>query len=677
VTARDLLRNGAQLAGLWALAVAQPLFEVLKNGELFVAARWRGADIALFALCVAFLPALVLVALEALAARFRPGLARALHVAFVAAIVAIFVLYAIKHETDLRTEPSLLIAAAAAGAAAFLHVRFEPFRLFTTVTSPASVLVVALFLLGAPIRHLVLPADGADLRGPKPAGPVVMIVFDELPTLALLDGRGELDARSYPAFARLARDGTWFRNATSVSDATAPGTSAILTGRRQDGETPASQSAQPENLIALLGRRGGGHVRESTHTRLCPPAVCERNAPDHWPGRMTRRLGMLTKLSLATFVPDGIYRLIRPSGGLFRNPPSERAFAELNASFDAPAALHYVHPFLPHGPWYRMPSGRRYVAPTPVRDFLPGAPNVAAATIPKLVWVRDPRRVTHVVQRHLAQVRAADRLLGQTLDRLREKGLYERATIVAVADHGVAFRPGSDARRLRRETAEQILHVPLFVKLPGGRKIPRPERFMQTVDLVPTLADALGLRLPWKTDGRSMLAPGAAQRTSVEADAYESGEHFEFSAAALAGRLRAAAAERAALFRGTDPARIFRTGPNRELMGRPIASLPRGPASPLRYVLPAEQRSFDFDPRSGAVPGIAAGLLRGPRASGRELVLALNGRVAATPVSHPSGSDVRFEALLPEHVIRPGRNRLEVYEMTTGGRLSEVRRGTP
>ena len=47
--------------------------------------------------------------------------------------------------------------------------------------------------------------------------------------------------------------------------------------------------------------------------------------------------------------------------------------------------------------------------------------------------------------------------------------------------------------------------MPLFIKLPGqrrGRIISRPVR---TIDLLPTIADVLGIRIPWHVDGRSLL----------------------------------------------------------------------------------------------------------------------------------------------------------------------------
>ena len=48
------------------------------------------------------------------------------------------------------------------------------------------------------------------------------------PSLTL---NGEIDANRYPAFARLARDGVWYPNATTVDDYTFRSVPAMLTGR--------------------------------------------------------------------------------------------------------------------------------------------------------------------------------------------------------------------------------------------------------------------------------------------------------------------------------------------------------------------------------------------------------------------------------------------------------------
>lgn len=652
MTTRDALRNACQLAGLWGFAFARPLFQVLESGEAFVLAGWRGGDVVLFALAFAFGPPLALVAVEAAVARVRPGAAHVLHALLVGVLAAVFVAYALRQNTELGTVVAMVLTLAAGALALFLYSRAAGVRSFVTLLGAGALLSVVLFLFGSPVKHLVFPADGAASAGPAPRVPVVMIVFDEFPTLSLLDAKGALDARSFPAFANLAREGTWFRNATSVADYTPFAVPAILTGRHQTGDRPGTYSAHPNNLLALLGRRGGGDAFESI-TRLCPRDVCDRNRPRPLPARITRMMPLFAKLSLSSFLPD-------PLADRLPNPqpfPRESADDELRRLTDSAArggTLHYAHVQIPHQPWVRLPSGRTFPdSSTRVPDFATGQR-----------WTRDPGRVLHMRQRHLAQMRYTDRVLGQALDRLRRSGVYDRALVIVAADHGIAFEPGLDGRRLQRATAEAILPVPLFVKPPGGRRGVTSDRFAQTIDIAPTIASVLGVRLPWKVDGRSLLDARAPERRRLVTHALEDERRLEFDPALLARQLRTEAAAQAALFAGSGPDRFFRTGRGRALIGRPVSDLVRASPAPFRHVLARESRDPVVHPGSNRVPALVGGRLVGDGAAEAELAVVVNARIAGIATVYRSAGDVRFNALVAEGFFRPGRNDVTLFAVS-------------
>ena len=72
------------------------------------------------------------------------------------------------------------------------------------------------------------------------------------------------------------------------------------------------------------------------------------------------------------------------------------------------------------------------------------------------------------------------------------------------ADHGLAFKPGLSRRTINRRTFGEIAGVPLFIKAPGqraGRIVDAPAR---TIDILPTVADQLGVAMPWEVEGRSL-----------------------------------------------------------------------------------------------------------------------------------------------------------------------------
>jgi arylsulfatase A-like enzyme len=95
--------------------------------------------------------------------------------------------------------------------------------------------------------------------------------------------------------------------------------------------------------------------------------------------------------------------------------------------------------------------------------------------------------------------------VGEVFDDLRERGLYDRALIVLTSDHGEElFEHGgfSHGYSLHRE----LLHVPLYVKLPGQRSGTRVGDHVTLADVVPTVLQVLGQPLAQgAADGRSLI----------------------------------------------------------------------------------------------------------------------------------------------------------------------------
>ncbi|MFA6092749.1 MAG: sulfatase [Elusimicrobiota bacterium] len=106
------------------------------------------------------------------------------------------------------------------------------------------------------------------------------------------------------------------------------------------------------------------------------------------------------------------------------------------------------------------------------------------------------------------------------LDSLPPK-LLDRTLVIVLSDHGEMFaRHGRFGRvgTWRGSNYDDVLHIPLLMRLPGipGRRI---EGLTQTIDLLPTLLDALGLAAPASIQGKS-LAPLIARDAPVNRFAY-------------------------------------------------------------------------------------------------------------------------------------------------------------
>ena len=79
-----------------------------------------------------------------------------------------------------------------------------------------------------------------------------MILLDEFPLQSLLNSKGEVDARVFPNFARLAERSNWYRNATGVSGFTQYAVPAVLSGQYPKAKLAPSYVQHPNNIFSLL-----------------------------------------------------------------------------------------------------------------------------------------------------------------------------------------------------------------------------------------------------------------------------------------------------------------------------------------------------------------------------------------------------------------------------------------
>ncbi|MGH3036017.1 MAG: sulfatase-like hydrolase/transferase [Gaiellaceae bacterium] len=693
---RMLARNGAHLAALSAFAFAQPLFDLLDDSADFFAVRGSSRwEIVLFAVAVILLPPAALLLVEALAGLVSRRLREVLHLVFVGGLAAVVAVQVLKRATDLTSTEGLLTLAVLVGAVvALLYRRIAPLRSFLTALAPAPLVFLVLFLLVSPVSQLTL-ARGADVRLASVGAhaPVVMVVFDEFPVTDLVTADGEIDAERFPSFARLASESTWFRNTTTVSAGTTRAVPAIMTGRYARAGDPPVFAEHPRNIFTLLGGDYRMNVREIA-TDLCPEELCQdRNREDassaslasdvsiaylHLvaPPRLEESLPSITSGWLnfgrdtnvtAELIADAAAAAAASpaapapqTSGLTRRERAERRqrreqlvpdprgrdFAEFVASLRPTArpALNFVHLGLPHLPWRRFPSGRQSTVDLVVR---PG-------------W-------HFLYRRHMLQVGYVDRLLGDLLARLDETGLYESSLVVVTADHGISFRPRGSHRATTPDNLQDLAFVPLFVKAPGQREGAVVDYHVQTIDILPTIADVLGIRIPWQIDGRSALTD--PHRDTVRmAHIYRLSDYRPPETtpyAPLLVRKQAAVARKVELVGAGDWSSLFVSAAYRPLLGRRVATLPVAGSSGDHAAISDEATRTlleRYDPALPFVPSPLTGRIAGDGArEGRTLAVAVNGRIAAVAVTYAVYDNIHFAALAPESAFRLGRNEVDVY----------------
>lgn len=483
-----------EVLGLTGLVVTQPVLEVFQHSaDVFVLRRAGAFEIVAFALIVALAPAAVLWAAGTLSSLAGARVRRAVHALTLGGLSAVLAIEVVKDLSDLgRT--GLLLAAGVAGATVAVAVwRWTPARLLPRYVAAAVPLYLGLFLFASPVAPLVTtpPAAADDVAVAHPA-PVVMIVLDELPTVSLLDGEGAIDAERFPAFASLAADATWYRNHSTVAPLTPSAVPAILTGRLPEGEgvVPVA-AAHPQSIFTVLAGTYDVHATE-TLTRVCPASVCGEKGPTSSRAVVHSLVDNATKVWREVASPSAFGPVEFTVSDQWFDSGASTRLGEFEAGL-APSAdrprFDFLHVLLPHQPWRFLPDGSTYDAPNPP----PGAPFVS-------VW-GDQHAADVARLRHTLQLQYADRSLGAVLDRLHELGTYDDSMIVVTADHGVAFAEDSAMRGVSADNYEQILWTPLLIKAPGQRRGAADDVPMQTIDILPTIAERLGLELPEPVDG--------------------------------------------------------------------------------------------------------------------------------------------------------------------------------
>jgi hypothetical protein len=671
----------AHLAVLWAFAVVQPLFgELSANAEFFVARGNTSRDIIVFAVALTVGPPLVLTAVTLAAGLVSGLLAGALYAFFVAVLGAAVALGVLNKIVPNESAVALPAAAAVGAGILVAYWRAAVARRFFDVLTPAPVVFLAIFLLFSPVSELVLHREAAAAGAPVSSDtPVVLIIFDELPTISLMDARKEIDAASYPSFGRLAATSTWYRNATTVADGTFVAVPAILAGQSPAPRLPTSRQ-YPRSVFTLLGGSYDVHALEPI-THVCPTQICARSPAEPTAARLrslASDLGiveghLLLPADLAAGLPpiDRDYedfgaedRAVQASRAAdLAAPPAQGApplagddvfagrlrdaerFVQSVGPQGARPPLYVGHFEVPHVPWRLLPSGHQY----PVEG--PSLPGLTDQT-----WTRNRYLVHQAMGRHMLQLGYADRLLGRLIQRLEEVGLWDRALVVVTADHGVGLRPGGSRRPVTTADFPGIAGVPLFVKAPQQRSAAVDDGPARTIDILPTIAAVVGAP-GYAGDGVPLTTSRPATAPSVRNGRRARLIGIGGLDAFVSARDAELARQRRILPRGL--ASVFDLGPNPRLLGRRLSAL-RIRSSPERAHIDGAAAFARVTPRSGVLPVYVTGQLTRKARNSRPLAVAVNGRIRAVGRSYASGGDQRFSMLIPPSTLRPGRNAIEV-----------------
>lgn len=669
---RREVRAFLELFALGGIALAQPAFDLLKkNPALFV--NRSATELGVVGLTLVFLLVLpvALWVIEVVAGLVLPQIRRYVHALLAAAVIAVLAIEVVKKQTALGSSALVVVGFIVGLAGGWLVLRFETVRLWLRYLSAAPVVFAILFLFFSPVTTVVFESDPspAKVAVGKP-NRVVMVVFDEFPTESLLDGTGRIDTELYPNFAALANEGTWYRNQTTVAVNTVAAVPALLTGNLPSDQNGLLVAASnPENLFTLLGDTYEMNVHESA-TRLCPTSLCGESQRDVPGGQGFRGLlqdGVSLWRDFASPARQSTETNIF-GGDILGDRQARRTgrrFVRSLQPTDQPR-LDFLHIMMPHEMWHYLPTGQDYFDRHAERVSILHAQLVrgAPAGLLSYKWSTDWTALLGR-QRHLLQVAATDRLLGEIVARLKRIGAYDDSLLVVTADHGVAFTQGNPIRGLSEQNYSQIVWAPLFIKTPhqaGPEVVDEPSR---TIDIVPTIAEHLNVKMPWRVDGRSLMKPAPPDQPvkvfewSFSPWKPPPGKRFVNVPArrGFATMLQGQASQAA----GDAALRLYQIGPYAGLFGQPAQALERAASVTPTGTLQIAGRLDRVDPDAQRVPwAYVQGTVKDAE-SETPLAIAVNGIVAGFSATYNELFGDTFWTVVPPQLFRKGSNEVRVY----------------
>ncbi len=646
-------RRLVELVGLCGLAIARPVYAGFgaEPAQFLLRGAGRWAIVA-FALLVAIGPPVVIWGIGYVAGFVSRSVRKWAHHISVGSLLILLLIELFGVGQLLTTGVgvvAVLVVGAVVGRGLGSRANATLWLRYLSVAAPVFCLQ---FLMFSPVSALVLPSGTAAAASESRGGPsveahLVMVVLDELPTASLLDGSDRIDADRFPNFSRLVDSGTFYRNHSTVADNTIDSLPALLTGIRPGTDRLAPASiAHPDSIFTELGATHDVEATE-TLTSICPDRLCPSTAS---------QVG-----AVQTLVQDAVtffrQHLERTPQGFSVAPRGQDVTRQFDGFIDSlpsasdPPSVRFLHVLTPHNPWETLADGRHYEAP-----------KMSDADLDEEGRWRDAYAPARFRARHLQKLQDADVLLGRVLDELDQLGAWDDTMLVVVADHGIGFTAGQRPRPVSAANEAEMLWAPLFVKMPGQSRGEVADTPVESIDVVPMIAEGLGIDLSYEADGVLPRERGAADGRSYVVDGKERPLDGDAGFAAML-ELAPAAADDGELG-------MWRGGPelNRtigdELDGFDLITVDPDAWSavvPGRERFAVVEASADHPPIS-VVGAVRRGSGAGPPIEpGDMAVVAVNGRIAGWSTLAPAAGDpLRFAVIIPPSMLVNGVNEVTV-----------------
>ena len=323
---------------------------------------------------------------------------------------------------------------------------------------------------------------------------------------------------------------------------------------------------------------------------------------------------------------------------------------------DGRPSFHFNHTLIPHVPLVYLPSGRRHVGYYRPRGL-----------VTRTKWSVNQDRIDRDYQLFLLQVGYFDTMVGEVVERLKRHGLFDSSLLVITADHGASYQPRRPRRRLVEGNAAEIVPIPLFIKAPFQQEGVVDLRPIQSIDVLPTIADLYGLQIPWKMDGISAADSSWPQDRPIESMTTWSDPWVphEFALEDLDSRYDISARWLSLFGSGYGP-RFWAFGPYAHLIGTRPSSRQIRSVDWLAANLKIPAEALQLEPDADFLPAFLDGDLRASRKLEADsfLAIAINDVIRAVVLVDRASARrqrLKWQAIVPEESFQAGENRVRVF----------------
>ena len=371
-----------------------------------------------------------------------------------------------------------------------------------TSTSFALGMIVSLALASACNR----PEGQPSLCGDAPEGPlnVILVSLDTVRADHL--GTYGYERDTSPHLDTLAADSIVFERAIAQSPVTRPSHTSLFQSRLASLTSPLDPETEPKRRVRANRKQAESNPAGFPMLAEVLQAAGWRTAAFTGGGHVSAKLGF-----------DLGFEIYQDYAGGFANSfPPFRQWVTEQASRDEPffVFLHSYDAHLPYAPpepyetTFTDPEYQGEIWGTETRELarkVRGRKGYQKLTEEQLDAMVGPADRRHLLDLYDGGLRYTDTWVGELVALLTELDLLEETLVVVLSDHGEELWDHNSLSH-GHTLYQELLHVPLILRLPGGcLGGERIRKRVMLMDVAPTVLEILGLPKAPTHQGKSLL----------------------------------------------------------------------------------------------------------------------------------------------------------------------------